>query len=474
MTRSARTLLARLGPWWICTCLASSALAQGSQDAPEQAAPPDGSSPADAAPPQASPPATRGTEEGASDGQAPSQPAEPSPPEQPAEAAPTSSPQAPSDGQGASEEGEDDGWGWAQPEGQQSGSEEQPTGQGFGRSASFGLELADLGLQVVFTGYGEAGFNVNHEGSNFDLPHFNPCLSARIGKRGRAEIEFEYEHGGEEIKVEYGYFEYALLDALNVRAGMLLVPVGMFNAYLHPSFRWDQVTRPRMFKDVVPAVWHSPGVELFGQAQLGNKSWFEYSLFAVNGLGMAAGTDPSTLDDGSHTIRGMRDNFPEDNNRDKGLGGRVGLHIRRGRRLRVRGGISVYTGAVDATADTRFTLADFDLYVEAMGFVFRTEIAQSFLGPSDDPMGLYETGLYVLGGYRWDIGEDGYLKPSLRFDYAAERAWMDRPLSKHRELALALTYAPATMWSLRTEVRMPLSGAFDQLPDIATQVTFSF
>ena len=182
---------------------------------------------------------------------------------------------------------------------------------------SFGATLDALGVEPTWSGYGDLVGSIDEEGeSTFDQTHFNPIIGARLGKSARAELELEIEHGGEEFKAEYAFFELELAEPLSLRAGKFLIPIGHFNDVLHPSFRWSQISRPSMFREVIPAVWSDVGVEAFGRVRLGTSASFAFAAYVVNGLGMREGLERAAQEE---PVRKLRDTFV-DMNADKGLG----------------------------------------------------------------------------------------------------------------------------------------------------------
>ncbi len=121
-----------------------------------------------------------------------------------------------------------------------------------------------------------------------------------------SEVEFEHggysdESTGGEAKVEFAYLDFLISKALNVRAGMMLLPVGFINE-LHepPAFLGSQ--RPLVERRIIPSTWHENGVGLHGELA-GNLS---YRLYLVNG--MDANPDPGNGHEGftGQSIKGGR------------------------------------------------------------------------------------------------------------------------------------------------------------------------
>jgi hypothetical protein len=98
--------------------------------------------------------------------------------------------------------------------------------------------------------------------------------------------ELEWEHGGYsdespegEALVEFAYLDFLIRKEFNVRAGMMLVPMGFINE-LHepPAFLGSR--RPLVERQIIPTTWHENGVGVHGELP-GN---FTYRVYLMNGL----------------------------------------------------------------------------------------------------------------------------------------------------------------------------------------------
>ncbi len=163
-------------------------------------------------------------------------------------------------------------------------------------------------------------------------------------ERLRFNSEFEIEYGGPntpnadgEVKVEQAYMDYLISDAINVRAGALLVPFGRYNLY-HDSDLQNLTDRPVMAKDVIPTTWTEAGAGIFGAFNPTLGSYedlsLKYELYAVNGL------DAGFSDTG---LGGGRPGLKTDNNDDKSVVGRLAVSPWLNQEL----GVSGYWGDYD-------------------------------------------------------------------------------------------------------------------------------
>lgn len=99
-----------------------------------------------------------------------------------------------------------------------------------------------------------------------------------------SEVEFEHggysdEHVEGEAKVEFAYLDFLATKAFNVRAGMLLLPLGFQNEQHEPP-AFLGARRSATERLIIPSTWHENGVGLHGELPLN----MSYRLFLVNGL----------------------------------------------------------------------------------------------------------------------------------------------------------------------------------------------
>lgn len=98
------------------------------------------------------------------------------------------------------------------------------------------------------------------------------------------EFEYEIEKGGE-ILIEQLNLEYNHRHWLNIRAGRVKVPVGLYYAYDEPT-EYFTPTIAEMEANLIPTAWTDFGVMFSGSFDKENR--FQYVLGAVNGLDNSA------------------------------------------------------------------------------------------------------------------------------------------------------------------------------------------
>ncbi|MBI2212285.1 MAG: hypothetical protein HYU52_01450 [Acidobacteria bacterium] len=108
-----------------------------------------------------------------------------------------------------------------------------------------------------------------------------------------SEIEFEHAttaNGVGEASVEFAYLDFLVRPAFNVRAGMVLLPVGFVNE-LHEPTAFLGAKRPTVEQRIIPTTWRENGAGVFGDA-----GDFTYRAYIVNGY-----------DSSKFTASGVRD-----------------------------------------------------------------------------------------------------------------------------------------------------------------------
>jgi hypothetical protein len=163
---------------------------------------------------------------------------------------------------------------------------------GLGPAAS---KVYQVGKGLSIGGYGEAIYqaNVGDKGNNKD----NADLERMVLYAGykftdrilfNSELEFEHATTGEgdelkgEVGVEFAALDFFLHKMANVRAGLVLMPMGFINQIHEPPFFFGN-HRPEVEQRIIPSTWREMGLGLFGQLT----DDLTYTAYAVNGLDAA-------------------------------------------------------------------------------------------------------------------------------------------------------------------------------------------
>ncbi len=91
------------------------------------------------------------------------------------------------------------------------------------------------------------------------------------------EYENETENGGA-TELEQFHITFALTGWLNIRAGHMVLPMGLTNSHHEPIFFFG-TSRPEGETTLMPCTWHETGVGVFGQAGA-----FGYEAMVTTGL----------------------------------------------------------------------------------------------------------------------------------------------------------------------------------------------
>jgi hypothetical protein len=166
--------------------------------------------------------------------------------------------------------------------------------------------------------------------NSFNQERMVPFIYADITDRIKFAVEIEMERGGTNspganntnsgsMQLEFAQFDYLINEAINLRAGMLLMPVGKFNL-LHDSPLNDLPDRPMVDRLVVPSTWFESGAGVYGTLYPTRLSKLDYELYAVNGMGCTG--QGATITD-TNGLRSCRGSVSRDLNDNKGVVGRV-------------------------------------------------------------------------------------------------------------------------------------------------------
>ena len=92
-----------------------------------------------------------------------------------------------------------------------------------------------LNTGVTMGGYGEITYN-QPEGLNgeLDVQRLVLLFGYKFNDRTQFITEIEFEHV-EEVFVEQAFLNYSLNDNINLRGGLMLVPMGIINEYHEPT-----------------------------------------------------------------------------------------------------------------------------------------------------------------------------------------------------------------------------------------------
>ena len=155
---------------------------------------------------------------------------------------------------------------------------------GFGPAASK-VYLKERGLSIG--GYGEVLFRADVDEDDNSSNLFDALRGiVYVGYKFNDWIifnsEYEFEHagsgGGGSVSIEFMNLDFLLHEALNVRAGLLLIPMGFVNEIHEPVFFYGS-ERPEVERTILPSTNRENGAGFFGN--IGER--ISYRMYAVNG-----------------------------------------------------------------------------------------------------------------------------------------------------------------------------------------------
>lgn len=133
---------------------------------------------------------------------------------------------------------------------------------------------------VTVGGYGQIDYN-QPEGDNgkMDVHRMVLLFGYKFNDKVQFVTEVEMEHV-KEIYVEQAFLNYSLTDNVNLKAGLMLVPMGIVNEYHEPT-TYNGVERPNVDKYIVPSTWREIGFGISGK--MDNAS-LRYQAYIFNGF----------------------------------------------------------------------------------------------------------------------------------------------------------------------------------------------
>ena len=151
-----------------------------------------------------------------------------------------------------------------------------------------GVSLAGYG-EMVYENYGQKRDDGALSSSKDRIDFYRNILYVgfRFNDWVLFNSEIEVEHAstgsGGEVSVEFGYIDLLFSTAVNVRAGMMLAPVGLINEKHEPPTFFGTV-RPNVERYIIPSTWRVNGAGVFGELADG----LGYRAYVVESLTMTA------------------------------------------------------------------------------------------------------------------------------------------------------------------------------------------
>lgn len=279
-------------------------------------------------------------------------------------------------------------------------------------------------------GYGEIHANMVDGGNSYiDIHRLVLFLGYDFNEWIKLNSEIELEHAWTDdgyLLVEQLYADFLLSDAVSIRVGRVLAPMGIINQNHEPTLFFG-VERPNFAKYIIPSTWSIDGAGVFGAPA----SWLTYEAYGVAGL-------EGQNFDGSDGIRDGRMKGSQGLD-DPAITGRIDLFPVSTHNQDLRFGLSGYYGGTDnapkggsgtPSVNNKLAIYSADFSYEISRFRFNGVVAH---GNNSNAQGLETAynnmagkelfGWYVEGGVdvmptRWKTGKlkESAVIPFIRYE----------------------------------------------------------
>ena len=168
-----------------------------------------------------------------------------------------------------------------------------------------GVSIGGYG-EVLYQGYAGTKENGDASGKTAKLDAYRGIIYVgyKFNDKVLFNSEIEIEHGSTGLagsaSLEFAYLDYKLTDNFGLRAGLLLVPVGITNEVHEPPV-WLGTIRPRSENKIIPTTWRESGFGFFGETET-----FSYRAYLVNSLDGIGGGSAGSKGFSSSGLRGGR------------------------------------------------------------------------------------------------------------------------------------------------------------------------
>lgn len=248
--------------------------------------------------------------------------------------------------------------------------------------------------KFVIGGYGEVHFNQPFGGSTYnngtlDVHRVVMLFGYNFSEKTQFITELEFEHV-KEVSVEQAFLQHKLNNYINLRGGLMLVPMGIINEYHEPT-TFNGVERPLVDKYIAPTTWREIGLGITGNILPASLKYQAYVMNGFNGYDGAANLS------GKNGLRKGRQKGAESYISSPNFSGKVEYYGVRGLNI----GLSGYFGetqstlydGVDKNDDATLVMADSSVVGVAMlgldarynigGFQLRGQVYYASLSNSE-------------------------------------------------------------------------------------------
>ncbi|MCF6172090.1 MAG: hypothetical protein L3J31_07420 [Bacteroidales bacterium] len=196
--------------------------------------------------------------------------------------------------------------------------------------------------KLTFGGYGQLDYNQpfgneSIQNGKLDVHRLVLLFAYNFTSRLSLVTEIEVEHV-QEVYIEQSFLNYALNTYVNLRGGLMLIPMGIINENHEPPI-YNGVERPLIDLYIVPSTWREIGLGLTGTIP---EISMKYQAYLVNGF---KSYDGQARLSGRYGLRKGRQKGIESMVRTPGLTTRIEYYGLLGLNL----GLSTYFGQTQST-----------------------------------------------------------------------------------------------------------------------------
>ncbi|MEO6346616.1 MAG: hypothetical protein ABIO60_01780 [Aquaticitalea sp.] len=330
--------------------------------------------------------------------------------------------------------------------------------------------------KLTIGGYGEIYYK-QPEGKNGSLNAERVVLflGYKFNERTQFVTEIEIEDA-KKLELEQAFLQYSLNDNINVRGGLMLVPMGIINEYHEPT-TFNSVLRPSSDRSIVPTTWREIGVGVSGKF---NKASLRYQAYLFNGFA-SINHDGEALG-GINGLRNGRQEGVDAIISTPSFAAKLDYYGLPGLRL----GLSGYVGRSQASDDFEnvdgttvgISMLGADARYAYQRFMARGQFIYAHVNDSEDYNTLYETdlgsalqGWYLEGAYNllsmtkkqqlyaFARFEDFNTQASIEGDLVANKAY-DR-----NEWTFGLSYKIATGAVVKADYQLKANDTNKDIPN---------
>ncbi len=261
---------------------------------------------------------------------------------------------------------------------------------------------------VSFGGYGEMQYQNGNGEKSASLTRGVLYIGYNFPNRVHFNSELEVENGtterGGSVSLEFAQLDFLLRPEANIRAGLLLAPVGLVNEQHEPT-AYLGAQRPFTENVIIPATWSDLGAGVFGDA-----GKFSYRAYVMNSIGTAEMGGEVGIHETPQKGSSVDASHPA-------LVARVDYHPFEGTFF----GGSAYRGSIANGGAGRVTLAELHADSRFHGAILRGLIARGATGSfaqtlnPGNPIGKTFGGWYAEGGYELTPGSFSLI-PYMRYE----------------------------------------------------------